>query len=54
MALVASREFPDYGQIILTVTIASTVVFELFGPIGTRWSCKKSAETAGRPEDAAA
>ncbi len=36
MALVAAQEFPEHGDTILAVTIGSTVIFELFGPIGTR------------------
>ncbi|MDY6910913.1 MAG: cation:proton antiporter [Chloroflexota bacterium] len=36
MALVASQRLPDVGEVILPVVIASTVLFELFGPIVTR------------------
>lgn len=46
MALVAAREFPQHGEVILTVAIASTVVFELIGPFGTRWAALRSAESA--------
>jgi len=35
MALVASQQLPEYGAQILTLTVATTVVFEIFGPIGT-------------------
>lgn len=35
MALVAAREFPQHGDLILTITIGSTVVFELIGPVMT-------------------
>jgi len=35
MALIAAREFPDHRDLILTLTIATTVVFELIGPLAT-------------------
>ncbi len=43
MALVASNRFPEYRQIMLPVVIASTVVFELFGPILTRQAIRRTA-----------
>jgi hypothetical protein len=36
MALVAMQRRPDLGEIILPVVIASTVLFELMGPVLTR------------------
>ncbi|MCP4983893.1 MAG: cation:proton antiporter [Gammaproteobacteria bacterium] len=36
MALVASNRFPEYRQIMLPIVIASTVVFEVIGPVFTR------------------
>lgn len=36
MALVASQRLPDVGEVVLPVVIASTVIFEVFGPIMTR------------------
>ena len=38
MALVASRHFPEAGQTVLTIVVASTVLFEILGPIGTRFA----------------
>ncbi len=35
MALVAAREFPESGEMILTLTIGTTVLFELIGPLMT-------------------
>ncbi|MGP6087309.1 cation:proton antiporter [Antarctobacter jejuensis] len=35
MALVAAAEFPDLGEALLTLTIGTTVVFELVGPLVT-------------------
>ncbi len=37
MALVAIQRFPEAGQIVLSVVLGSTVVFELVGPVMTRW-----------------
>jgi hypothetical protein len=45
MALVASDRFPDFREAILTVTIGTTIVFEIFGPIGTRLALEKVGET---------
>ncbi len=42
MALVASNRFPEYGQIMLPIVIASTVVFEIIGPIFTRLAIQRS------------
>jgi len=36
MALVVIERRPDLGEIILPVVIASTVLFELIGPVLTR------------------
>ena len=35
MALVAGQQFPEHAEAILTLTVATTVIFEVFGPIGT-------------------
>jgi len=36
MALVASNQFPEYRQALLSVVISSTVFFEIIGPVFTR------------------
>ena len=36
MALVASHQFPEYRQVVLSIVIGSTVFFEIIGPILTR------------------
>jgi Kef-type K+ transport system membrane component KefB len=43
MALVASQRFPEVGDLILPVAIASTVVFELLGPLATRFALERTA-----------
>lgn len=42
MALVASNQFPEYRQIMLPIVIASTVVFEIIGPVFTGLAIRQS------------
>ena len=42
MALVASGVFPDHRQLLLSVVISATILFELFGPILTRIAIRES------------
>jgi Kef-type K+ transport system membrane component KefB len=44
MALVASNQFPEYRQTLLTIVIASTVFFEIIGPIFTRLALSRSGD----------
>lgn len=47
MALVASVQFPEYRQVLLTVVISSTVFFEIIGPVFTRVALRRAdSETA--------
>ena len=41
MALVASERFPEWASVIMTFTIASTVVFEIIGPPATITAIRK-------------
>jgi len=43
MALVASKHFPEYGQTLLSVTISTTIFFEIVGPIFTRLALKRAS-----------
>ncbi|MGB0631802.1 MAG: hypothetical protein ACPGRZ_14015 [Alphaproteobacteria bacterium] len=45
MALVAADRFPDLREEILTITIVSTIAFEIFGPVATRLALDKAGET---------
>jgi Kef-type K+ transport system membrane component KefB len=38
IAVNAQREFPEFGQQVVGITIGATIVFELVGPILTGWS----------------
>ncbi len=44
VALVAKSNFPDIGNKIFTTIVATTVVYELLGPIVTKWGLKRSGE----------
>lgn len=50
MALVAADQFPQARDLILTLAIGTTVVFELFGPAATYLALKR---TQGAPKGAA-
>lgn len=49
MALIAARDFPEMAHLVLTVTIAATIVFEIVGPVGTYYALRK-AEPDAAPE----
>ncbi len=38
MALVAAEQFPEMGEKVLAITISSTIVFELIGPLMTQYA----------------
>jgi len=42
MALVAANQFPEHRQILLSVVISSTILFDIIGPILTRYSLTKA------------
>ncbi|PVV11163.1 MAG: sodium:proton antiporter [gamma proteobacterium symbiont of Ctena orbiculata] len=44
MALVASNQFPEYRQALLTIVISSTVFFELIGPVFTRMALRRAGK----------
>lgn len=46
IALIASEEFPAYAETILTVTIGTTVAFELLGPAATLYALRKAVKGA--------
>ncbi|MDJ0827564.1 MAG: cation:proton antiporter [Rhodobacter sp.] len=45
IALIASKQFPDYAETVLTVTIGTTVAFELLGPAATLFALRRVART---------
>lgn len=46
MALVAAQALPRHADTILTLTIGTTVVFELIGPMATAWAVRRVAARA--------
>lgn len=40
MALLAAAELPEYGETILAITLGGTVIFEVLGPVVTRFALK--------------
>ena len=43
MALIAAQRFPQWGAQIIALTIGTTVVFEVLGPIATLIAIKRTA-----------
>ncbi|MEI4234619.1 cation:proton antiporter [Roseovarius sp. D22-M7] len=41
MALIAAQEFPEHRDLILSLTIGTTVIFEILGPIAVLWSVRR-------------
>ena len=46
LALAASKYFPHYQQVLLSVVISSTIFFEFLGPILARLSLRKAKQMA--------
>jgi len=46
-ALAAKAEFPKVGGTILTTIVATTVIYEIFGPLCTKYALKKAGEIGG-------
>jgi len=44
VALIAKADFPAVGEMIFTTIIATTVVYELIGPICTKYALQKAGE----------
>lgn len=46
MALVAAQRFPDAADLILPIVLGSTVIFEVAGPVCTRWVLRHAGDAA--------
>ncbi len=44
IALVVDRRFPLYAEVVTTVILASVVIYEMFGPISTKFALTRSGE----------
>jgi len=52
MALVAAAQFPHWGPQILSLTVGTTVLFELVGPPVTRLEVTRAGVTGSDPDRA--
>lgn len=43
-ALVAKNDFPQVGNIIFTTIVATTVIYELIGPLCTKFALRKAGD----------
>jgi len=50
MALLASQRFPEYRDTIIPVVLGSTVIFELLGPVASRWALARAGDIRIRNE----
>ncbi|PLW82428.1 hypothetical protein CWI75_11750 [Kineobactrum sediminis] len=50
MALLASQRFPHLKDILLPIVLGSTVIFELIGPLATRWALTRVGDIPNRRE----
>lgn len=48
LALLANQRFPNIGEVLLPIVIASTIVFELLGPTFTRLALQRAGEIGQR------
>lgn len=46
MALLATDHFPEHRNLILSVVTGTTIIFEIFGPIGARLALRKASQQA--------
>ncbi|WP_146345401.1 cation:proton antiporter [Phaeobacter marinintestinus] len=53
MALIAAEYLPDHGDMIIALTIGTTVVFELIGPLIAAAAIQRVAQTSSRSQDKA-
>jgi len=45
MALIAAERFPAHSELILSVVIGTTVIFELLGPLASRWAIVRASKS---------
>jgi NhaP-type Na+/H+ or K+/H+ antiporter len=50
MALIAADHFPEYRQLILSVVISTTILFEIAGPVVTGFCVRKVRKTVRPPK----
>jgi Kef-type K+ transport system membrane component KefB len=45
LAVITLQRFPEIGELLVSIIVSTTVIFELFGPAVTRWRLSKAQET---------
>jgi Kef-type K+ transport system membrane component KefB len=52
LTISAERRFPEFAPEVGTIVLASVAIYEMFGPISTRWALMRSGESRRhRPEE---
>jgi len=49
-ALIAKATFPEIGGIIITTIVTTSIIYELFGPLCTKFALKKAGEIGAKQE----
>ena len=44
VALIAKNDFPGYGGLIFDTIVGTTVIYEIIGPVVTKWALKKAGD----------
>jgi Kef-type K+ transport system membrane component KefB len=44
LTITAEHRFPDFAPAVTTIVLASVAIYEMFGPISTRWALTRSGE----------
>jgi hypothetical protein len=45
LTLTISRRFPEYETIVTTVVLSSVVIYEMFGPVATKFAIQRAGES---------
>jgi Kef-type K+ transport system membrane component KefB len=45
LTITVERRFPDFAPPVTTIVLASVAIYEMFGPIATRWALMRSGES---------
>jgi Kef-type K+ transport system membrane component KefB len=52
LTITAEHRFPEVAPAVTVIVLASVAVYEMFGPIATRWALMRSGESRlGQPEE---
>jgi hypothetical protein len=51
LALIVSQRYSDLGALVLSIVVGTTIVFELLGPLITRFALRHAGKIAETNED---